>query len=115
MDLTITPKSPSPLEQLIAGTHNKPQVILMYGRNCAPCARLKPRLAQACADLEVDLHQFDAAEEMDTVRLLGLRIVPSVLLLAKDKPARLVFAGDNANPRLTLVAAGVPVPGLPAA
>jgi thioredoxin-like negative regulator of GroEL len=71
-------------------------LVLFYGAACAPCARLKPRLTELCAHLGLPLQQINIASEMDTVRALGLRSVPTVVSLIGGE-AKIVFTGDLHN------------------
>jgi len=56
-------------------------VVLIYGDNCAPCARLKPRLQAVCSELGIELVETAAAVNMDAVRFLGIRGVPAVVVM----------------------------------
>lgn len=90
-------------------------IALFYGPSCAPCAALKPKLRKACADLEIRLEEFNTANEMEAVRLMGLRTVPAVVLVRRGGIARVLFTGDQPEHavRLQLVAHGIPIPNAP--
>lgn len=92
--------------QLIAD--GKPHVVLFYGSACAPCARLKPRLDTMAKEVGFDLHQINVASEMETVRSLGIRGVPTVVAI-KDGQSEVLFTGDLPDPKIALMlhAAGV--------
>lgn len=90
---------------------NRPKIALFYGPNCAPCNSLKPKLREACADLNVDLHEFNAGSEREAVMLLGIRAVPTVVLV-RGNSARIIMNGDQTSSshiRLQLVAQGVAI------
>jgi thioredoxin-like negative regulator of GroEL len=102
------------LQEIEEGGSKKPYLVLFYGPSCAPCASLKPKLRQACLDLEVDLHEISILDDMDAVRELGIRTVPAVVLFKAASPPRVIFNGDLPHVRVTLIASGIPIPGLPA-
>lgn len=85
---------------LIAGA--KTHVVLFYGTACAPCMRLKPRMAKLAGQLNFDLHQFNVASEMDTARALGIRAVPSVVAI-KNGSAQVLFTGDLPDTQIAQV------------
>lgn len=91
---------------LIAGA--KTHVVLFYGSACAPCMRLKPRMAKMSKELNFDFHQFNVASEMETARGLGIRVVPAVVAI-KGGSAQVLFTGDMNDARIAQVlhAAGV--------
>lgn len=73
--------------------------ILFYGMACAPCQRLKPRLVELCKKLDVTLTQFNVATEMDAVRALGIRGVPTVVAIKDGRPS-VLFTGDLHDERI---------------
>lgn len=97
-------------DQLKRADYKFPTVALFYGRNCAPCERLKPKLREVCKSLGARLEEFAAHDEMDTVRELGLRAVPTVLLVHKGD-VKIVFSGEVPDVKPRLLAAGVPEMG----
>lgn len=72
------------------------RLVLFYGTACAPCARLKPRLEPLAIRAGIALHQINAATEMEAVRALGIRGVPSLVGI-KDGVAEVLFTGDLAD------------------
>lgn len=92
--------------ELIADS--KPHVVLFYGPACAPCARLKPRMVEMAAKLGFDLHKLNVASEMDVVRALGIRGVPTVVAINNGE-AEVLFTGELPDPKIALMlhAAGV--------
>lgn len=72
------------------------RLVLFYGTACAPCARLKPRLEPLAIHAGIALHQINAAAEMDTVRALGIRGVPTLVGI-QDGVAEVLFTGDLAD------------------
>ena len=89
----------------------KRTVALFYGPNCGPCSRLKPKLRAACEELGVDLVELDATVEREATTLMGIRQVPTVVLVS-GMAARVVLMGDHPQDhvRMQLVAQGVPLP-----
>lgn len=70
-----------------------PAVVLFYGASCAPCARLKPRMLALEQKLGFHMTMFNVASEMDAVRRLGIRTVPTVVFV-NDGHAEVLFCGD---------------------
>lgn len=79
----------------------KTHVVLFYGAACAPCARLKPRLVEMASKLNFDLHQLNVASEMDVVRGLGIRGVPTVVAI-KGGSAQALFTGELAEHQIAV-------------
>jgi len=79
-------------DELIKSNPSKPVVALFYGAACAPCERLKPVLRAVCKSAGVELQEFNSANELPAIKALGLRSVPSVVLVAHGE-ARLLFTG----------------------
>lgn len=71
----------------------EPTLVLFYGSACAPCTRLKPRLAQLAAEHDLRLTLINVAGELDAARSLQMRGVPSVVSV-RDGQATLLFTGD---------------------
>jgi thioredoxin-like negative regulator of GroEL len=71
----------------------EPTLVLFYGSACAPCTRLKPRMAQLAAEHSLRLALVNVAGELDAARALQMRGVPSVVSV-RDGKATLVFTGD---------------------
>lgn len=80
-------------DDLLAADYKKPTIALFYGLNCSPCERLKPKLKEACASLNVRLESFNAEQEMDAVKAHGIRSVPTVLVV-DNGVASVLFSGD---------------------
>ena len=68
---------------LKAADYRSPTVALFWSTNCAPCERLKPRLREVCAKLGLRLEEFFLPDNLAAARELGLRTVPSVLVVHK--------------------------------
>ena len=81
-------------------------VALFYGANCAPCKALKPKLRTACEDLNLQLHEFDIKDEMEIVKSLGIRAVPTVVAIQQGK-ARILFSGGVHDPKGYLLTASI--------
>lgn len=83
-------------------------VVLFYGAACAPCARLKPVMKDMAIQLGFTLHEINVASEMDAVRALGIRGVPTIVAV-KDGAAEVLFTGEQSRPNITrmLHSAGV--------
>lgn len=83
-------------------------VVLFYGAVCAPCARLKPVMKDMAIQLGFTLHEINVASEMDAVRALGIRGVPTIAAV-KDGAAEVLFTGEQSRPNITrmLHSAGV--------
>lgn len=98
--------------ELLAQSGRTPVVALFYGAACPPCERLKPVLRQVCATSKVQLEEFNSANEMDQIKLLGLRSVPSVMVVSHGE-ARLAFTGalDAETIRSKLENLGIADPG----
>lgn len=83
-------------DELRGADYKNPTVALFYGLNCAPCERLKPKLRVVCADMGVRLEEFNSNSEMAAVFELGIRSVPTVVLVHRGV-TKLVFSGDLTN------------------
>lgn len=83
-----------------------PTVALFYGSNCKPCETLKPRLREECKKLNVRLEEFHINDNMAAARELGLRSVPTVLVVYKGD-VKVAFQGLVPDIRARLTAAGV--------
>lgn len=92
--------------ELLAADYRFPTVALFWGLNCAPCERLKPQLREVCKDMGVRLEEFKLQDEMAAAQSLGLRSVPSVVIVHKGK-AWPAFNGMVTGIREKLIAAGV--------
>lgn len=87
------------LEVKKASAEGASSLVLFYSLACAPCARLKPRLTALTRNLGVALHLVNIASEMDHVRALGIRSVPTAVSLVGDK-ATVLFSGELADERI---------------
>ena len=83
-------------------------VVFFYGAACGPCARLKPVMKDMAASQGFTLHEINVASEMDAVRALGIRGVPTIVAI-KDGAAEVLFTGEQSRPNITrmLHSAGV--------
>lgn len=59
------------------------QVEIFWNDNCAPCRAMKPVLAELAAEHDFEVVEKKITEHMDTVRALGIRGVPSVVVDGK--------------------------------
>lgn len=86
----------------------KTSVVLFYGAACAPCARLKPVMKTMAAQLDFTLHELNVASEMEVVRALGIRGVPTLVAITNGE-AEVLHTGeaDRARVALMLHSAGV--------
>jgi thioredoxin-like negative regulator of GroEL len=84
-------------EELLAGGQS--HLVMFYGTACGPCARLKPRLAALAARNEVSYHQINVASDMDAVRALKLRSVPSLVLVRAGRGEH-VHTGDATDEQI---------------
>lgn len=85
--------------QLKAADYRRPTLALFYGTNCPPCNQLKPVLKQLALDLGIRLEMFNAAEEVDAVRELGLRAVPTVLAVHRGE-CKVLWTGNLHKERI---------------
>jgi thioredoxin-like negative regulator of GroEL len=85
----------------------KPRMALFTGKGCAPCAQLKPLLTKACEDAGVELAVFDIANEMPAVVALGLRAVPTLVVIKQTGEATVVWKGAMQLPAIEAAVAGV--------
>jgi thioredoxin-like negative regulator of GroEL len=70
------------------------RLAVFSGPNCPGCIALKPTLTAAAADAGVELGQFMVPQELAAARELGLRQVPTVLLIDNGK-ASVLFTGNK--------------------
>lgn len=77
-------------------------LILFYGTACAPCERLKPRLMKGVAARGVSLEQINVAGDMEAVRGLGIRGVPTLVDMNQGKP-EILFTGEVSDEVLNRV------------
>lgn len=84
--------------------------VLFTSITCGPCKRLKPRMEALAAQEGLQLHILDISGEMDAVRALGIRGVPTMVAVGglAGKP-EVLFTGDQADDAIAakLRAAGV--------
>lgn len=83
-------------------------LVIFYSLTCGPCKAMKPMLAELCAEAGVKLHEVNIAADMDAVRALGIRGVPSLVKVA-DGQASLLSTGGLTAPqtRQVLTTAGL--------
>lgn len=72
-------------------TVTQPTAVLFYGQHCGPCARLKPKLRSILGDKLVEI---DAATEMEVVRTLAIRGVPTVVAVYPGGRVEKLWTGD---------------------
>jgi thioredoxin-like negative regulator of GroEL len=87
------------IDTLKSTAGKEPVIVLFYGAACGPCVILKPVLRAVCQSLGVRLEEFNSAGEMETIRALGIRGVPTVCILAAGE-LKVLFTGNFAEPRL---------------
>lgn len=95
-------------DQLRTADYKYHTVALFYGSACAPCDRLKPKLYELCKRWGARVETFNSASEMEAIKALGLRSVPSVVVVHRGE-VTVAFSGDLAvaDIRLKLLAAGL--------
>jgi thioredoxin-like negative regulator of GroEL len=83
------------------------RLALFTGRGCAPCAQLKPVLTKECEQAGVELAVFDIADEIPAVRSLGLRAVPTLVVINPAGDATVVSTGSMPLAAVQATVAGV--------
>jgi thioredoxin-like negative regulator of GroEL len=73
-------------------------VVLFYGTACAPCERIKPMLREVCGQAQLRLVEVNAAGELDAVRKLGIRAVPTVVVVKEGKSTIALAGGAPTSP-----------------
>jgi thioredoxin 1 len=69
------------------------RVVVFYGAACAPCQTLKPLLRAVCHELnERPPEEINIAGDLDAARDLGIRTVPTVVLVKQGAP-QVLFTG----------------------
>jgi thiol-disulfide isomerase/thioredoxin len=83
-------------------------LVVFYSLTCGPCKAMKPMLHELCAEAGVTIHEVNIASDMDAVRALGIRGVPS-LVRVRNGDAQLLSTGGMTAPqtREILAAAGL--------
>lgn len=94
-------------DELRCADYKHPTVALFYGLACAPCERLKPRLREVCKDMGVRLEEYNTATELPAVREMGMRTVPTVVVVHRGGAVLSAFSGNEPNIKEKLLAAGV--------
>jgi thioredoxin-like negative regulator of GroEL len=83
-------------------------LVMFYSLTCGPCKAMKPMLIETCAEAGLALHQVNIASDMDAVRALGIRGVPSLVKVADGVPTLLSTGGlSTPQTRELLVGAGL--------
>lgn len=83
-------------------------LVMFYSLTCGPCKAMKPALTETCAEAGIALHQVNIASDIDAVRALGIRGVPSLVKVDDGVPALLSTGGLSApHIRVLLVGAGL--------
>lgn len=87
--------SGQPFSQMVESTNadGQARLVIFYSDTCAPCKILKPQLRDWCRDWGLPLFEANAKDNMDAVRELGLRSLPSVVLLREGR-AQVAFTGN---------------------
>lgn len=67
-------------------------LVLFTSATCGPCKLMKPRLVALAAEKGLELHVLDIAYEMDHVRALGIRGVPSLVVVEPGRQ-EVLFTG----------------------
>jgi len=84
-----------------------PRFALFTGKGCAPCAQLKPLLSSACEKAGVELAVFDIADERPAVVALGLRAVPTLVVINQAGVPTIVSTGAMSPAAVQATVAGV--------
>ena len=71
-------------------------VVMFYGAACAPCNRLKPRIIKLSKEAGFSLHMLNSASEMDAIRTLGIRAVPTVVVV-NGNDVKFLFSGEQTD------------------
>ena len=97
-------------ESLFHPPKDKPIVAFFADKKNVKCAT-KAAVTKACADLNVEMREFDYRLESEVLQLLGVQRVPAVVLV-QGGTGKVVVAnsGPFTDIRLQLVAAGVRLP-----
>lgn len=83
-------------DQIFAGS--KPTVVFFYGPACAPCSRLKPRMASLKEKLGFEMEMINVASDLDAARALGIRNVPTVVTVTGNcGSADVLFTGEKTD------------------
>jgi thiol-disulfide isomerase/thioredoxin len=82
-------------DELCAAQYKNITVALFYGLNCKPCELLHPKLEEVCKKLGVRLERFNSSLEIPALKRMGLRSVPSVVLVHPSGIPALAFSGDR--------------------
>lgn len=69
-----------------------PRVAMYYGMGCAPCQRLKPEYKTVCESIGVEPTTINSAVDMEGLREMGIRSVPTVIGV-KNGEAIVLFQG----------------------
>lgn len=67
-------------------------VVLFTSSTCGPCKLMKPRLTALAEEKGLNLQILDIAYEMDHVKALGLRGVPSLVVVEPGRQ-EVLFTG----------------------
>lgn len=94
-------------DELRNADYRFPTVAMFYSFACAPCERLKPRLRDVCKLMGVRLEEFNSASELPTIKDLGIRSVPAVVVVHRGGIVKTAFVGSQDNIRELLLAAGI--------
>lgn len=81
---------------LVSPSHKRPIVALVWGATCAPCRTLKPKLQALTERHSTSLCLVKAEDDMDVVRELKVRAVPTVLVFNRGQEV-LRFTGDKSE------------------
>lgn len=60
-------------------------VVFEQQATCAPCRALKPHVTAAAQELDLEIEFKEVSENLDDVKLYGVRSTPTVFLFDDDK------------------------------
>lgn len=82
-------------QEALRKSFSEPAVVLVTSKTCGPCKSMKPIIERLALELAFPLFILDAAENMATVRELGLRTVPTTLVLKGGEVTDTIAGGQT--------------------
>lgn len=67
-------------------------LVVFYSLTCGPCKAMKPAITELCEQYGVTRYEVNIASDMDAVRALGIRGVPT-LVKVEDGASKVLSTG----------------------
>lgn len=86
------------MDNIIAASKDKIQIVMFYGDHCGPCRMMKPILSKLQGD-DYDVHLLDVAKHTEAAVKYRVMAIPTIYIFQDGEPIA-GFRGYVAEPKV---------------